>query len=415
MRNKRENVVVDTNVLLNNFDDLHDEYKITIPICVIEELDVMKKEMSERGFLARTVIKKLLEIKTEDVQYDYKNELEDSLRSDGWVFKNDNLIISSAIRTRSKLITNDYNMILKCRSVGVQAEMFSLSNYENKFYKGYREIVIDESNTHDCAIIDHIYSNEKYKDLIIDINTNEYLIIKDLTGKTLDILRYDGVEFVRLQSPNYKNNKDKFYIKAKNDQQRCAIDLLNNKNVPIKIIVGTYGSGKTWLSTRIALHEIFKSDNSIYNKLMVIRNPIGPGEKIGFLSGSKEEKISPFFKQIEQQLDGGEQDIKRMMDEGTLQYEIPYFLKGQQLENHFIIFDESEDADYKTIKMIGARLGENSCIVFVGDHKQAEKEYINNNGLVQIIDKLKGNPLVGIVVLQEDIRSKASRVFAELD
>ena len=64
--------------------------------------------------------------------------------------------------------------------------------------------------------------------------------------------------------------------------------------------------------------------------------------------------------------------------------------------------------------MVGTRIGNNSSIVFTGDYKQAESKYRSDNGLSLFIDKCKGNPLVGIIVLEEDVRSNASKVFADL-
>lgn len=63
---------------------------------------------------------------------------------------------------------------------------------------------------------------------------------------------------------------------------------------------------------------------------------------------------------------------------------------------------------------MGSRLEENSCIVFSGDWKQASGKYKENSGMKHLIDKTKGNPLVGVVVLDEDVRSEASKIFADL-
>ena len=52
--------------------------------------------------------------------------------------------------------------------------------------------------------------------------------------------------------------------------------------------------------------------------------------------------------------------------------------------------------------------------MFSGDIAQAESKYRRNNGLQEFINKAKGNPLVGVVVLKEDVRSTASKVFADL-
>ena len=80
----------------------------------------------------------------------------------------------------------------------------------------------------------------------------------------------------------------------------------------------------------------------------------------------------------------------------------------------FVFVEESEDMDLKILKLIGSRIESDSCVVFCGDYKQSEQKYRRNNGLFQLIEKLKGNPLVGIIVLNEDVRSEASKVFVDI-
>ena len=79
-----------------------------------------------------------------------------------------------------------------------------------------------------------------------------------------------------------------------------------------------------------------------------------------------------------------------------------------------MIIDECEDMDVNTIKIIGGRVGKNSCIIFCGDYMQAENKFRFNNGLKYAVDKLKGNSLVGIIFLEQNVRSDASSVFLEL-
>jgi predicted ribonuclease YlaK len=89
-------------------------------------------------------------------------------------------------------------------------------------------------------------------------------------------------------------------------------------------------------------------------------------------------------------------------------------MKGLSIDETFILVDEAEDLNKKLIKLLGTRIGTNSSIVFSGDIEQAEDKYVGNNGLTIAIEKLKGHPLVGIVVLKDDVRSEASKVFADL-
>lgn len=129
---------------------------------------------------------------------------------------------------------------------------------------------------------------------------------------------------------------------------------------------------------------------------------------------TKDEKIEPFYKAIEQNLDGGEIELQRMLQYRQLEFEIPFYLKGQSISNSFIIVEEAGDFDTKLIKLVGTRVAEGSCICFSGDWKQAEAKYSRDNGLVHLLNKTKDNPLVGAIILEEDVRSSASRVFAEL-
>src|SRR5690606_20408150 len=128
------------------------------------------------------------------------------------------------------------------------------------------------------------------------------------------------------------------------------------------------------------------------------------------LKGDKEDKTSDFFKPVIQNLDGGIFEAEQMIQRGQLIKEIPYYMKGITVDDSYMIVDEAEDLDVKLIKLIGTRLGKNSVIVFSGDYEQTEEKYRHNNGLLYAIDRLKGHPLVGIVVLDRDIRSEASKV-----
>ena len=94
--------------------------------------------------------------------------------------------------------------------------------------------------------------------------------------------------------------------------------------------------------------------------------------------------------------------------------DVTSFLKGISIDDSYVIMDEAEDLNTKLIKLVGSRIGSTSCIVFTGDWKQSENRYKQDNGLLRLIESSKGNPLVGIVVLEEDVRSSTSKLFAEL-
>src|SRR5690606_7824353 len=144
-------------------------------------------------------------------------------------------------------------------------------------------------------------------------------------------LKWTGEKLVPIKIPSTKK------IKPLNDLQACAIDLIMDKDIPIKIIAGTYGSGKTLLSVKGGMYHVFEKGN--YSKLMVVRNPIGTGEEIGWLKGSKEDKTAGFFKPIIQHLEGGEQEAYYLEQKGQLIKEIPYYMKGLSIEDTFLLCD----------------------------------------------------------------------------
>lgn len=396
------NYLFDTNALYRNLH-LLDEYSevgtIFIPHAVLEELDKHKSEDNERAFQARRAVRhiKAIEKNKAVVKFDLYEGLEGS---------NDNKIIDSAIANNCTLVTGDYLVQLKAKARGVQ--VIEADNQEEDIkYTGVKELFLSNSIEHQELLLE---TQEARGYNLHNLLPNQYLLIhEEGRKKAVGRYRWTGSELVDLQFPN---SNGKYGIKSKNDYQAFALDLLMNTNIPIKIVAGTYGSGKTYLTIRSALYLLKNTPE--YSKIMVVRNPIGAGQEVGFLPGSKEEKIGDFFKPIEQNLDGGEFELQAMIQQGQLECEIPFYMKGQTLLNTFVMVDEAEDLNIKTLKLIGTRLADKSCIVFSGDYKQAEGKFVYDNGLLQLIEKKKGNPLVGIVVMPEDVRSQASKVFADL-
>jgi predicted ribonuclease YlaK len=292
-------------------------------------------------------------------------------------------------------------MWIRAKSYGI--EVVEIEDSEEDHYKGYKQIVLDLSKEEDEQLLADFYEDKSKN--VFNLIQNQYLILKD-KEKTIDKFKWNGKEHVLVKLPKIKD------LKPKNDLQAFAMDLLFDTDVPIKIIAGTWGSGKTFLTVKSAIWHIKEKGN--YSTVMVVRNPVGSGKEIGFLPGDKEEKTASFFLPFIQHLEGKEFEAQQMQQRGQLEKEVPYFIKGRSIGSTFLYVDEAEDLTLRDIKTIGSRIEETSCVCFTGDYKQAERGYEYNNGLLQAIEQLKGNPLVGIVVLEEDVRSTASKVFADL-
>lgn len=265
-----------------------------------------------------------------------------------------------------------------------------------KIYKGYKEFVGTPQEINDYM------DNIDY----LTWEVNEYLIVKDTeTGADFE-MRYDGHSFAPLKLPPSR------YVKGKNALQRCALDLLNNPKITTVAILGGYGSGKTYLSMLMGLYAI--KEKGWQSKMLGVREVVGEGERIGFLPGDKDDKLDSFFLPLAQQLNGGEFELESLKQQGQLEVNSPFFLKGTTYNNTVILVDEAEDLREKQIKLVGTRVGENSRIIFAGDYKQSVVDQTVNNGLVRMCNEFRGNPKFGCIYLGEDVRSTTSRMFAEL-
>lgn len=367
--------------------------QVFIPSVVLEELDKLKQE----NYNARQVIRNL---KNSSVNYIIDDCIDINLPPEFDKNKNDNKILWLALKNNYILVTNDLVLQQKAKSLNIVCRQIE-DKRDN--YTGYKIIEIDETSDKDNKLLASFYENPTENTLKLYIN--QYLIIKNKCDKTtIDIFRWSGNELEKLKLPPKK------IIAPLNDFQACALDLLHNKNIPIKFIIGEMGSGKTYLATRLGFYYTF--DKGLYNKVFVCRNPIGAGENIGALPGDKFDKIGEFYLPIKQ--NANISNIDRLIDCDQLEFNVPFFIKGNTYDDTWIIVDESEDFDIKTLRLIGGRIGKNSCITFCGDYLQAEKKFEKNNGLKYAVNKLKGNPLVGVVFLKENVRSDSSNVFLKL-
>ena len=294
-----------------------------------------------------------------------------------------------------KFATDDVACYMIATSCGLETELRP-SFGEEEEYKGYKMFsgTIEEINEY----MGQIDLSKWY--------VNEYLILHNTEDGKYSEMRYDGERFVALKLP------PSTWIKAKNSLQRCALDLLMNKDLTAVGILGGYGSGKTMLSMLMGVYHVTEKGNQ--EKVVGIREAKGEGAEIGFLPGRFEQKTGNFFKPLEQQLKGGSFEFDSLMQRGLLETQIPYYLKGTTYNDSFIIVDEAEDLSESQIKLIGTRVGKDSRIVFAGDYKQSLICKNLNNPLVKMCYELRGNPSFGCIVLDEDVRSETSKMFAEL-
>jgi len=163
--------------------------------------------------------------------------------------------------------------------------------------------------------------------------------------------------------------------------------------------------------------------------MLVARPVIAVGQDIGFLPGSKQEKLNPWMGAIYDNLEflmdrhqtdrhGDESgfDVQMLIDEGKLEIEAVTFLRGRTLPGQYIIIDDAQNLTPHEMKTIISRVGEGSKIVLTGDPYQIDNYYLDasSNGLTNLVEHFKGQPLYGHVTFSKIERSPLAALASEL-
>lgn len=441
--------VLDTNVLLHNpgalfaFSDNH----VIIPFDVLEELDKFKKDSTDVGRAARTAIRHIDTLREKghlskgvkwnghggviQVAMDAYADPVPGLSFD----KPDNRIIAVAYHLTRQgkqaiFISKDINARIKSDALGITTEDFENQkvDYET-LYAGYRELTVPS------AVIDRLYSEKRISiadpllaNLQPTLFPNEYVLFK-AGGEESQVGLARFVPAIGAVLPLSRMKKAVYGITPRNLQQTMAFDLLLDDDVQMVTLMGTAGTGKTLLALAAGMHKCFQDPK--YERLLVAR-PIMPlGKDIGFLPGTKDEKLSAWMKPIFDNLEflltdrrvhsgetaNVEAKLQGYLDSGKLILEALTYIRGRSIPHQFMIVDEAQNLTPHEIKTIASRVGEGTKLVLTGDAEQIDNPYLdaNSNGLSFTIERLKSSDLVGHVTLARPERSGlASLIVKEL-
>ena len=415
---------LDTSALMHAYNELEKqiaEDDVTLVVCstVLEELDRHKDcDSNEKKFKARQAFK-LLNNNPDSIKYivdEVPNKFVVETLFYGFDMDlPDNKILYACVEFIDKhkgeaiLVTNDNGMVAKANMLNIPS-MKLVKAQEEELYRGFIELYGTEEEN----------DNKLYE--LMDSGTlhaNQYVILNDTDTEKVSAVRWDAKteEFVDIK---YRTTK----VKPLNIYQECAMDLLYNDAIPIKVIAGNYGSGKSLLTMKIMEERIY---TGLYDKMLLLRNPIAVDAiDIGALPGDFHSKLGHFFSPMVQYLTNDTMfDYKEAFDPKNeeaakrrgyqLDMDIVQNLKGISVDRTIVILDEAEDLSLKLIKVAGTRIGRGSMLVMMGDIKnQTEDKYKYDNGLAAFIEYAKDEPLVGVIYLPMDVRSEMSKIFADL-
>ncbi len=430
--------VIDTNVLLHNpnalfaFADNH----VVIPMMVLEELDKFKSANNELGSNSREVARGLDKLRAkgslgEGVATPQGGSIQVMIPYDEIVGMlpgvNDNRILGCAQRLKREgrnvfFISKDINARVKADALGIPSEDFENQKVNvDELYTGWIRFERPAERVKELLSVQVLKPNDVEPGLSEKLNSNQFVLIEDPNDDEVSLLfSYNSdkkiLERLDDESPVL------FGIGPRSQEQRMAFELLLDDSIKLVTLVGQAGTGKTLLALACGLAKVIHDER--YKKLLVSR-PIMPlGNDIGYLPGTKDEKLShwmgPIFDNLHFLLASEERDpdevIKRLIQEESITLEALTYIRGRSISKQYLIVDEAQNLTPHEIKTIISRAGHDTKVVLTGDPHQIDNPYLDasSNGLTYLVERMRGQKLAGHVTLQKSERSELAGIAASL-
>jgi PhoH-like ATPase len=428
----RKIFVLDTSVFAYDANALSSftNSDVIAPITILDELDKLKKFPNAAGKNARVAIRVFDTISnTGDIHIGIKIDNDIIVKIDTSAYGSlgtdptygDNKILACAVKTKEEfsdrdviLVSKDINLRTRARAFGLIAEDYEKDKIESTdLYEGFKTIKNQEVGLE--LFSSGIISLEDYK--LENIYPNECILFTDDNGKGICPGRKigDEIKLIKDYAP--------WGLKLRNKEQLFATELIMDSSIDLVSIIGRSGGGKTLVTLACALDLVL--NKKLYDNLIIYRPIQTMGAEIGFLPGSLEEKISPYYAPIsdafnylfsDKQKDGWKNKLHQYIDNGTIQMEALSFIRGRSIPNSLIILDEGQNISKEEIKAILTRAGIGSKVILTGDIEQIDNHYLDatNNGLSYVVEKFKDKDLAGHITFTKGERSQLATLASEI-
>jgi PhoH-like ATPase len=435
----KKTYVLDTNVLLHDpqaFRKFEDN-DLILPIYVIEEIDQFKRESNERGRNARTVSRLL------DALRDRGGSLARGVAiGDGGTLtvhvperrpelavalnpsSGDHAILSTALALRDAMPDQSVIFVTMDVNLRIQADAFGLATeaYENQ------SVDVERQET---GIVELAISSADF-DTFFQTGTlpppegerlyaNVSVMLRDDSPRPRTALGRYHSEKGEIRA--LKNTREPVCgIKPRNREQAFALDLLLDDSIRLVTLIGKAGTGKTMLALAAGVKRTI--EDGAFARLLVSRPVMPLGRDIGFLPGDLDQKLNPWMQPIYDNLEflliaggskrRGARGYEELFASGQLQVEPLTYIRGRSLPQQYVIVDEAQNLTPHEVKTVITRCGEGTKIVLTGDPFQIDNPYVDasTNGLSVSSDRLRGEPIVGHIVLSKGERSELANVAA---
>ena len=418
--------VLDTSVLLSDPAALlrFDEHQVVLPVVVITELEA-KRSHPELGYFARQALRYLDELRILHGRLDEPlpvgesggtlhvelNHTDPAILPSGFqLADNDTRILAVARNLAAEghdvvLVSKDLPMRVKASAVGLEAEEYRAELAVESGWTGMTEVDVAGSD------VDRLYDEGVVEiEGARELPCHTGLVLLSERGSALGRVTAD--KRVRL----VRGDREAFGLHGRSAEQRIALDLLLDPDVGIVSLGGRAGTGKSALALCAGLEAVLERRQ--HRKVMVFRPlyAVG-GQELGYLPGSENEKMSPWAQAVFDTLGALATDevVEEIVDRGMLEVLPLTHIRGRSLHDAFVIVDEAQSLERNVLLTVLSRIGRDSRVVLTHDVAQRDNLRVGrHDGVVAVVDKLKGHPLFAHVTLTRSERSPIAALVTEM-
>ena len=423
----KKTFVLDTSVLLADPGALYRfaEHEVIIPIAVIGELET-KRDHPELGYFARAALRALDDLRVSHGRLDKAltitpeggtlsvelNHTDLSTLPHGFLRDGTNdsriLAISKNLMSDGKdvvLVTKDLPLRVKASSVGVEAQEYLAELVSNSGWTGIEELEVSSS------VIDDLYSGDfADHEAAHQLPVHTGVVLHSEKGSALARVTADK------QLKLVRGDRQAFGLHGRSAEQRIALDILLDENIGIVSLGGRAGTGKSALALCAGLEAVM--EKRLHKKVVIFRPlyPVG-GQELGYLPGSEGEKMSPWAQAVFDTLGAlvSQPVIDEIIDRGLIEVLPLTHIRGRSLHDSFVIVDEAQSLERGVLLTVLSRIGTASRVVLTHDIAQRDNLRVGrHDGVVAVVETLKGHPLFAHVTLTRSERSPIAALVTEM-
>jgi PhoH-like ATPase len=431
----RKNYVLDANILIHDPQSIFHfaDNTVIIPVGVISEIDRFKKEMTDRGYNARAVVRLLDALRNDQslsqgvslnnggtlkVYCDPRELLNNGNgHADAEILRVAQTIREAEPDTPVVIVTKDINLRIRADAAGLRAEDYESDRVQLPDLNGaQRELTLPP------ATLAILRESGTVPLPAGPLPPNEYLLLRpadETRGTVLARVSSDGAHLHTLREPD----RGLLGVKARNKEQYFAVDALLDDAVQLVTLMGKAGTGKTLLAIAAALQVALR--RKPFRRVLIARPVVPMGRDIGYLPGDIGEKLEPWMKPIVDTIEfllhtfgpiHGHADAMNLMRSGVIEIQPLTYIRGRSISNRFVVIDEAQNLTPLEVKTVITRIGNEAKVVLTGDPFQIDNPYVdaNSNGFTYLVNRFRAQPIAAHVHLRKGERSPLAELAANL-